>query len=340
MQELQNRLATSYPIYRKIWQTLKEDESHPFSITDYFSFLGYQSKGACKRAIQHMPQADFQEGLRMMNERHAPDLLLGKHFFLHLARKRKNADPWLKDLHTWYEADCLRKSVLQFSDDGKKRKLEWLGLKEKEKGSFYTYSLDTYQLAQSLSLSPQAIFDSLNAKGLLSFAPKVAFIEENIWLEAEQENGRIFIPYASFNSLDPHERKRFFPCLQHIYDEFPLNENQLQLIEILAESLEEMLNLQAEYDQIRAEEAQKIRERLERKRYKNLRLHYKQAARLCHPDSYENVEKKDLAHRLFLELSSAYEEELLKEVQQIHLRAIHALGNKADLKEYRELAKV
>ena len=101
-----------------------------------------------------------------------------------------------------------------------------------------------------------------------------------------------------------------------------------------------MLRKQEEYDEVREEEARKLREKLEEKKRQHLRTHYKQAARLCHPDNFESEEKKDLAHRLFLELSSAYNEEQLKEVQQIHLRAIHALGNKSDLKQYRELAKV
>ena len=96
MQALAHRLSTSYPVYKKIWNTLKEDESHPFSITDYFSFLGYQSKGACKRAVMNHPQADFIETQRLMNERHAPDLMLEKGFFLELARKRKMLIPGSK----------------------------------------------------------------------------------------------------------------------------------------------------------------------------------------------------------------------------------------------------
>lgn len=274
-----------------------------------------------------------------MNERHAPDLLLEKGFFLDLARKRRNVDPWLKDLNLWYKAENLRVRILYFDDSEKKRKLDWLGLsEEKEKGNFYTYSLDTYTLADSLGLDPQEIFDLLNKKGLFSFAQEVGFKEETIWLEDEQENGKVFIPFASFNSLDPHRRKRFLPLLQCIYDEAKLNEEQYQLIETLAASLEEMLAEQENYDLIREEDARKHRERIEKKKQKNLRLHYKQAAKICHPDQYETEDKKDMAHRLFLELTTAYEEQKLKEVQQVHLRAIHALGSKTDLKEYRELA--
>ncbi len=340
MQELQNRLATSYPIYRKIWQALKEDDPYPFSITEYFSFLGYQTKGACKRAVQNHPEPLMQERMRLMNERHAPDYLLEKGFFLEFARKRKNADPWIKDLSLWYQAECLRQQILHFEDDPKKRELSWLELEEKEKGPFYTYSLDTFTLARSLLLDPRTVFDLLNEKGLLSFAARVGFREESLWLEAEHENGKVFIPYASFNSLDTHLRRKFLALLQCIYDEAKLSGEQYQLMEGLAEALEEMLTKQEDYDEEREEEARKQREKIEKKRHENLRLHYKQAARLCHPDKFESTDKQDLAHRLFLELSTAYEEEQLKEVQQIHLRAIHALGNKADLKEYRELEKV
>jgi hypothetical protein len=338
MQALAHRLSTSYPVYKKISNTLKEDESHPFSITDYFSFLGYQSKGACKRAVMNHPQADFIETQRLMNERHAPDLMLEKGFFLELARKRKNADPWIKDLSLWYKGERLRKQILQFDDSEKKRELNWLGLEEREKGNFYTYSLDTFNLAQSLELNPRDIFHLLNEKGLLSFAKEVGFKSEEIWLEAEHEKGKVFVPFASFNSLDPYLRKQFLPLLQCIYDEAKLNEEQLQLMETLAASIDDMLATQEDFDLIREEEARKLRERHEKKRHKHLRIHYKQAAKLCHPDQYENPEKKDLAHRLFVELHTAYEEKKLKEVQQIHLRAIHALGSKTDLKQYRELA--
>lgn len=339
MQTLQHRLAASYPIYKKIWKALKADDSHPFSITDYFSFLGYQSKGACKRAVMNHPEAAFKEGTRLMNERQAPDLLLEKGFFLELARKRKNADPWLQDLNLWHKSETLRKRILHFEDSEKRRELTWLGLaEEKERGYFYSYSLDTYNLSQSLNLDPQEIFDLLNQKGLLSFAQEIGFKEKSIWLEAEHEEGKIFIPFASFNSLDPHLRKQFLVLLQCIYDEAKLTEEQYQLMETLATSVEKMLEEQENYDLTREEEARKQRERHEKKKQKHLRIHYKQAAKLCHPDQYASADKKDLAHRLFLELSTAYEEKKLKEVQQVHLRAIHALGSKMDLKEYRELA--
>jgi hypothetical protein len=187
-------------------------------------------------------------------------------------------------------------------------------------------------------LDPQEVFDLLNKKGLFSFAQEIGFKEEAIWLEDEQENGKVFIPFASFNSLDPHLRKRFLLLLQCIYDEAKLNEEQYQLMETLAASLEEMLAEQENHDLIREEDARKHREKIEKKKQKNLRIHYKQAAKLCHPDQYETDDKKEMAHRLFLELTTAYEEKKLKEVQQVHLRAIHALGSKTDLKEYRELA--
>jgi hypothetical protein len=176
-------------------------------------------------------------------------------------------------------------------------------------------SLDTLQLAQDLALDPKQLFDQLNQEGLLSWASFLGFRRQAHWMESEQEFGNIFIPYASFNSLDPDERARFFEVMEFLWHHGGLSPEQSTLLETLAKALQDTLTQQRIYE----EEKKAVQEEAVRRETEaaeaRLRQAYKEAARLCHPDLHVEEPQKVRAQALFQQLNQAYQQQDLATVQ-------------------------
>jgi hypothetical protein len=235
-----------------------------------------------------------------------------------MARKRRNADPWVRDLQLGYKAYLLDQKARQFEHFPSPTPLTAWDIAEETEGNFYAYKLNTLQLAQDLELDPQQLFDQLNQEGLLSWAAFLGFRREAHWIASEQEFGNIFIPYASFNSLDQDERARFFEVMEFLWHQGGLSPEQSTLLETLAKALQDTLTQQRSLR--RSKKDRRFRRRLPGAKRKPPRpdfgKHTKQAARLCHPDLHVPKDrKKARAQALFQQLNQAYQQQDLATVQ-------------------------
>ncbi len=314
-------------IYQQIFSHLQAPEAFVFSVDEFYTFLRFPSPERCERAILLHPNPKFRQQL---NGHKVPHLWLSKESFLAFALHQRPEDQQLLSLFGYYQGKRLRDRVLKFEDKGE-TPVTPLDLHKSVTGRFYTYSLDTWQLSADLGLDPQQVFDLVNGEGLCSAAQRIDFKRLPVWMEAEIEYGIRFVPFASFNSLAHHHRAEVLPVLECLWEKGNLSTVQKGVLEVLAEAIQELLTQQQQIDELRqrlAEEARQL----------SLRNHYKTAAQLCHPDRYLQEADRKVAHRLFLELTSAYEADDLKGVRETHLRVVETLGEKTDETKYRELA--
>jgi hypothetical protein len=310
MQALEERLQASFPIYQKIWTLLKGEEPFPFSLSTYQHFLGFREREKAVAVLESMAEDAFQK-----HPETAGDFLLAKDCFLQMARKRRNADPWVRDLQLGYKAYLLDQKARKFEHFSSPTPLTAWDIAEETEGNFYAYKLNTLQLAQDLELDPQQLFDQLNQEGLLSWAAFLGFRREAHWIASEQEFGNIFIPYASFNSLDQDERARFFEVLEFLWHQGGLSPEQSTLLETLAKALQDTLTQQRAYEEAKKIAQEEAARREAEAAEARLRKAYKAAARLCHPDLHTEDGKKARAQVLFQQLNQAYQQQDFATVQ-------------------------
>lgn len=290
---------------------LEVDNKYPFKSTEIFNVLGYSKHSNFIRAVHRANKQNYPLYITFskLNERRTKAITISRELFLILANKHNE-----KKIYFSFYSEYLKhyyKNVIWIW--GSYRTLtypKFVYVYTKVKGKFYAYSLNTYNVANAIDIDPFKLFEFTSKNFHSQFNNfRVDFINK-------YTHSSPAIPIMHFDSLSYETRWEFILLLKKIGDEYSLTEIQKEKLKIYKEIIVELLHQQYKYDYEKKNNAVKNK-KLSAPKTKEIKLIYKKAAKLCHPDiSKSNSE-------LFKSLNNAYNNNDYLKVKDIYEQLIN-----------------
>jgi len=180
-------------------------------------------------------------------------------------------------------------------------------------GEYYTYSLNTMDMACDLNLDAYDLFRFCATK----FCPGHIFSRADCTNSYGSAHEKV-IPYVCFDSNQHEKRWYFLIFINKVKTDFPLSDIQKEIIGIYYDAVKTMLEKQFHLD-VRQGKRKKhdtpaVVEKLSPEQTKQIKKTYRLAAMLCHPDKIPNREA------IFKELNDAKMKNNFKKVSGIYER--------------------
>jgi hypothetical protein len=205
-----------------------------------------------------------------------------------------------------YKRDIFKSKILNFIFE--KRYVFSVSMSRKIKGHYHTYKLNTLNLSGDLDINTYDLFKFCS----IEFCSKYRYTSARCTHEYGF-NGEAASPYYEFDDSE------FKELLKIIFKKFKLTDFQKLVIKIYSDFIKQMLDKQVEYD------FKEYRRRtvtlkfnyipnLTKEQKAEMKIIYRKAAMLCHPDKNKDGEE------IFKNLNNANENNDLLKVKEIFRR--------------------
>lgn len=284
---------------------LEVDNDYPFKSTEVFGVLGYSKHSNFRVKIYRANKQNYP--LRIvyskLEKRKTKAILISREFFLQLANKHADKEIFLS-FYTEYLKLYYKQLIWIWGSYKTLNYPKFIYIYAKVKGKFYAYSLNTYNIADAINIDPYKLFEFSSKKFYSEFNNcRVDFINK-------YTHNKPAIPIMHFDSVNYETRWGFILLLKKIGLEYSLTELQRIKLKIYKQIVTELLHQQYEYD------CEKHNSKAVTTKPKDIKLIYKKAAKLCHPD-------KSKGHtELFKTLSNAYHNNNFDMVRNIYEQLI------------------
>lgn len=264
--------------------------NHPFESADYYSFFGYSKHTNFKRFLdkeKFYPEI-FCDSFSKVNTRTRNSISFTRKLFVELCQSNNCLTKEVEDIYVEYYSLQSRKKIQHFANRTKADKDSNLKMYNVPCGKYYTYSLNTYNLATDLLLCPYDVFKfcNLELSGQFEFCGSDITNRYNTYFKK--------FPYFHFDHIHFNPRNEFLALIKMIINTYEMSDISKRLAEIYYKDIKAMLYEQIKIDHLRNEKVKKQREQKEKKIFAPSQLlkdMYRKASKLYHPDKNPNGEE-------------------------------------------------
>ena len=281
--------------YKSLINEIDKQSKDDVRISDYYHLLGYHKKWNFERFLKKNNYEIGTKAEKIENR-------IGKETYMHagdlltlLNEHLRKDEEWILD-YTHYLYLGFKAKVYKFKDTANYVQRSELGGYISAKGAFYNYSLSTLKFANAVFLCPYLCYKIANEH----YAFRVSHKEMNYSTKE---------PIASFDSRNWHTRLLFLQFIDMASEQLATRDDQRVRITAYRMAIKEMLDYQLELDNKNTEE-DKL---LETKSAEELKLCYRQACKLFHPDT----NKTEDAEEIMKQINNFYEDKNLHGIKQI-----------------------
>ncbi|MFN8255464.1 MAG: hypothetical protein U0W24_07230 [Bacteroidales bacterium] len=295
-----------------------ENTNYPFSSNELYLFFGFTRHN---NFIRILKRKEFMNEIiirprEKVNERKCNVYYITRDLFYKFCKKYLSDYAQITEIYLDYKRTILQSKILTFRNLSKPEYIFELNIYEKIKGHFYTHALNTLNIANVLNIDVYDLFKFCS----LQFCCNTSYSSAKCTNDTNREQAAAK-PYYSFDSIRHESRYIFIELLKTIKAKFKLDEFQKRLIDIYLDLIKQMLERQIEYDFkenrrqiIYKKDDRPTNQNLTKSQLTTLKIIFRSAAMLCHPDKNCNGEE------IFRELYKAYTNKDLKKVTEIHCR--------------------
>ncbi len=293
--------------------------NYPFPSNELYLFFGFNRHNNFIRVLK---KDEYDNDVTIkpwetVHQRKSDVYYISRNLFYMLCEKFLKNYSDITQIYLDYKHNILKSKILNFAFYPKKDYIFKLNVTEKIKGHYYTYSLNTLNIAKDLNIDIYDLFKFCS----LEFCSKYGYGSANC--VNESRISKEAYPYYSFDSMKYENRYLFVQLLTTIKDKYKLTGFQKQVIDIYSDLIKQMLEKQLEYDikEHRKKEKQKAytfsfksKPTLSKEQEAEMKIIYRKAAMLCHPDKNKDGEE------IFKELNNANKNNDLQKVKEIFNR--------------------
>lgn len=219
----------------------------------------------------------------------------------------------INEIYLDYKHTILKSKILVFKNYLKSEYVHRI-YRNKIKGHFYTYSLNTLNIAKDLNINVYDLFKFCSTDFCLNYGYQSAKCTNEYETKYEAA-----IPFYSFDHIQHENRDLFIQLLNVIKNKYKLSDFQKQILELYTKLIKQMLDKQLEYDFKEHRRGKKIstfthKHFLTKEQQAGMKIIYRKAAMLCHPDKNKDGEE------IFKELNMANKNNNLQRVKDIYTR--------------------
>lgn len=273
----------------------------PFESADYYSFFGYSKHTNFKRFLdkeKFYPEICC-ESYSKVNTRTRSSISFSRKLFMELCKINNCLVKEVDEICIDYYSTQSRKRIEYFTVNTKTFKSTSLNMYNVPCGQYYTYSLNTYNLAKDLLLCPYDLykFCSVELKNHFKYLRASVTNQFSDYYEK--------IPYFHFDSTNYDLRNEFLALIKMVIERYEMSDMSKRLAEIYYNEIKKMLYKQIRIDHLKNEKVEKQRKHKEKKEFappQLLKDMYRKACKLYHPDKNPNGEE------IFKIINKAYHE--------------------------------
>lgn len=272
----------------------------PFESSDYYKFFGYTRHSSFKRFLdkeKYYPHI-FCDSFSKINIRERGTISFDRKLFVQLCQMNNILVKEVEDICIDYYSLMSKAKIKHFvvrtkADIGSTLKMHGVPC-----GKYYTYSLNTYNIAKDLLLCPYDLHKFCNED-----AGYFEFVSAGV---TNQYGGYSHkIPYYHFDHTHYTRRHEFLALLKIIINGFKMSEISKRLAVIYYNDINEMLGEQIKIDHIKAERVKNKNLQKEKMVFnpsQSFKDMYRKACKLYHPD------KNPKGEEIFKIINKAYQE--------------------------------
>jgi hypothetical protein len=291
--------------------------NYPFPSNELYSFFGFTRHNNFVRVLN---KEEFNSDVTIkpwekVQQRRRDIHYVTRDLFYALCQKFLKEYNAITQIYIEHKRDTLKSKILSFAYYSKNEYTK-LDFYKKVKGHFYTYNLNTLNVSKDLNID---VFD-LYKFCSIEFCSKCSFRVARCTNEYGF-NREAAYPYYSFDDIKHETRYLFIELLKTLIKKYKLTDFQKQLIEIYSGFIKQMLEKQFEYDIKEHRRAEKKKTftfyhkpTLTKEQETELKVIYRKAAMLCHPDKNKDGEE------IFKNLNNANKNNDLQKVKEIFSR--------------------
>ena len=271
-----------------------------FQSSDYFKFFGYTRHSSFKRFLDNEKYYEhiWCESWSKINTRERNTISFDRELFVKLCQLKNILVQEVEQIAVEYYSSQFKKRILNFRVRTKADIGSPLQMYNVPMGKYYTYSLNTYNMAKDLLLCPYDVFKFFNEE-----SHSIRFIKAGLTNEFKAD--AIKIPFLSCDHTYYASRYEFLLALKLIIKKYKMSEVSKKLAAVYYGYIKEMLDEQTKIDQLKKEKYNKIKREKEKKAFNpsaNVKDMYRKACKLYHPD------KNPKGEEIFKIINKAYQE--------------------------------
>lgn len=253
-----------------------------FKSSDYYTFFGYSRHSSFKRFLDqevYYPNI-WCESWGKVKERTRNAISFDRKLFLKLCQLKKCLVKEVEDIAVEYYSDDFKKRIQTFQIRKKNDDRGSLNIYNIPCGKYYTYSLNTVNLANDLLLCPYELFKFISDGGFY-----FEFMRCGITNEYRENYKKI--PYFTFDNVKYQQRNEFLALVNIVLANFEMDHISKRLAKIYFQLIKEMLNEQIRIDHLREEKVEQKKKHRFKKVFNPssaVKDMYRKACKLYHPD--------------------------------------------------------
>jgi hypothetical protein len=284
-------------IRQDFFSHIKED---PFESLDYYLFFGYSQHFNFKRFLdkEKFYSEIFLDSFSKINKRRVNSISITRKLFVELCQINNCLAKEVEEIAVEYYSSLFKSKIKKFTVRTKADIGSTLKMYNVPCGKYYTYSLNTYNIAKDLLLCPYDLYKFCSEE-----AGYFEFVSASVTNEYRDYSKKI--PYYHFDHTHYSRRNEFLALLKIIIDRFKMSDISKRLAAIYYKDINEMLREQIKIDHLKAEKVKNKNKQKEKMAFNPSQLAkdmYRKASKLYHPDKNPNGEET------FKIINKAYQE--------------------------------
>lgn len=273
----------------------------PFESSDYYVFFGYTRHSSFKRFLdqEKFYPYIFCDSYSKINVRERKTISFDRELFIQLCEINNLLTKEIEDICIEYYSSKSRIRIEYFTIRKKTDALSSLEMYTVPCGKYYTYSLNTYNMAKDLLLCPYDLYKYISKE----LSGQFKYVSANV--TNRYSDYGVKIPFFHFDHTHYNIRNEFLALVKNIADNYPMSDISKRLAELYYKDIKKMLFEQIRIDHLRSEKVENQRKQKEKKEFnpsQSVKDMYRKACKLYHPDKNPNGEE------IFKIINKAYQE--------------------------------
>jgi hypothetical protein len=279
--------------YKKTW-------NNPFESSDYYKFFGYSRHSSFKRFLdQEKYYSDiFLDSFSKINKRERNTISINRKLFVELCQINNCLVKEVEDIAIEYFSSQFKVKINYFEVRLKNNLEKHLKMRSVPCSLYYTYSLNTYNIAKDLQLCPYDLY-----KFCSTDCGHFEYVLAGITNQYEDYSNKI--PFYHFDHTHFYHRNEFLILLEMIMKNYKMSNLSKRLAQIYYLEIKQMLIKQIRIDHLKKEKSEKAKIQKDRKEFnpsQTIKDMYRKACKLYHPD------KNPKGEEIFKIINKAYHE--------------------------------